>query len=180
MSHRIVWVAGPPGSGKTTAARGAAERLHRPFEAAGALFREAATRSGRSLTEYSRYAEAHAEVDRALDDQLMARARPGTVLDGRVVGALLRRRGTDVLAVRVTAEEPVRARRIAGRDGVSEADALTDLRQRAASERARYLHWYGIDLDTEPYDVVVDSSALSAAAVTDALVERIRADEVRA
>lgn len=176
MTGRIVWLTGPPGSGKTTAGRRAAELLHRPFESAGVLFRAEAERRHLTLEAFSRYAEEHPEIDRSLDTALAASARPGTIVDGRVVGALMRRDGRPVLAVRVNAAEEVRARRVAGRDGVALAEAVREMRLRSESERARYLKWYGIDLDREAYDAVVDASALTPEAVARAVVDVVRAD----
>lgn len=177
MSPRIVWIAGPPGSGKTTAGRLAATELGYPFESAGEIFRAEAKRAGMSLGAFSRYAEEHPEIDRALDGQLRERARPGTFLDGRVVGAILRRDGVPVLAIQVTADAATRARRAAGRDGVDPAEAARAMRERSASERTRYLKWYGIDLDRETFDAVVDASTLGPEAVAERIVAIVRAAE---
>ena len=177
MADRVIWLSGPPGSGKTTAGRLAAARLSVPFESAGEIFRAEARAAGRSLAEFSRYAEEHAEVDRALDARLMGAARPGSVVDGRVVGALMRRSEIPVLAIRVTADEAIRAERVARRDGVRPADALREMRLRSESERARYLRWYGIDLDNEPLDATIDASQLPPEGVAAEIVRIVTAPD---
>ncbi|HTT25959.1 MAG TPA: AAA family ATPase [Thermoplasmata archaeon] len=178
MSRPIVWLTGPPGSGKTTAGRLAAAALHLSFHSAGEIFRAEAKRLGQSLPEFSRYAERHPEVDKALDEGLIARARPGAILEGRVVGALLRRRGVPVYAIQITAREDVRARRVAGRDGTDPAAALAEMRTRSASERGRYRKYYNIDLAVEPVDAVIDSSDLPPAEVAGRLAELLKAGGV--
>ncbi|MCI4316896.1 MAG: cytidylate kinase [Thermoplasmata archaeon] len=135
-------------------------------------------RQDQGLPEFSRYAERQPEVDRSLDDGLIALARPGSILEGRVVGALLRRRGKSVYAILVTAREDVRAKRVAGRDGTDPASALAEMRTRSASERGRYLRYYNIDLRMEPVDAVVDSSELPPAEVAGRLAELLRAGGV--
>jgi cytidylate kinase len=178
VSRPVVWLTGPPGSGKTTAGRLAASSLHLRFFSAGEIFRAEAKRVGQELAEFSRYAERHPEVDKSLDDGLIGKAQPGTILEGRVVGALLRRRGTSVYAIMVTAREEVRARRVAGRDGIDPAAALAAMRTRSASERGRYLRYYHLDLNAEPVDAVVDSSDLPPAEVAGRLAELLRAGGV--
>ena len=174
MSAAIVTLSGPPGSGKSTAGRIAADLLHLEYLSAGALFRAEAERRGWSLSEFSRYAEGHPEVDRALDDRMLAEARPDRLLEGRITGALLRRRGAPTLSIVVTAPEEVRVERLAGRDHLSIEAARRATREREASERDRYLRYYGIDLAREPADLEVDSSRLSAEEVAGQIAAFVR------
>ncbi len=174
MSLPLVVVGGPPGSGKTTAARQAAERLGLEYHSAGARFRALAEERGVDLGEFSRYAARHPEVDRQLDDRMLALARPGRLLDSRLAGPLARRKGIPVLYLVVTAREEVRARRLAGRDGLPVPAAHQAMLAREQSERERYRALYEIDLDREAADLQIDSSELSPAAVTDRLVDFIR------
>jgi cytidylate kinase len=174
VSGVLVAVNGPPGSGKSSAGRVAAARLGLDYRSAGDLFRAEARRRGMDLAEFSNYAESHEEVDRALDEAMMALAVPGHLLDGRLQGPLCRRRGIPVTYVVVTARDEVRYARLAHRDGLplEEAKRLAEARQE--SERARYLKIYGIDLTAERPDLTVDSSDISADEVADAIVQRVR------
>jgi cytidylate kinase len=126
------------------------------------------------LAEFGRYALEHPEVDRELDRTMQALARPGRLLDGRVQGALCRRAGVPVYDVVVTAREEVRVRRVADRDGASLEEARSQVREREASERDRYRRFYGIDLDRERADLVVDSSDRPPLAVADAILAYLR------
>ncbi|MGC2289242.1 MAG: AAA family ATPase [Thermoplasmata archaeon] len=174
MSLPLVVVGGPPGSGKTTAARATAERLGLEFLSAGARFRALAQEHAMDLGAFSRYAAGHPEVDRELDDYMFGFAKPGWLLDSRLAGPLARRKGLPVLYLVVTASDEVRATRIAGRDDLPIPAARRAMVAREQSERSRYKALYGIDLDREVPDLQIDSSALSPAAVVDRLVDFIR------
>jgi CMP/dCMP kinase len=169
VSEPIVTLTGPPGSGKSTAGRLAAARLGLEYVSAGDLFRAEAARRGLSLEAFSKRAEASPELDRALDAQMVALADPARFLEGRITGALLRRRGVPTLYLVVTAQEDVRIARLAERDHQSVEEATRATRAREASERDRYRRYYGIDLADEPADLTVDSSEQDAAAVAGAL-----------
>ena len=170
----VVAIGGPPGSGKSTAARRVAEELGLELRSAGEEFRAEAARRNLDLEAFGRYAEAHPEVDRELDRRMQALARPGVLLDGRIQGVLCRRNGIPVRAIVVTAEEDERVRRVAQRDRLSLEEAARHVRAREASERTRYLRFYGIDLDREPADLTVDSTRLPPADVARAIVEFVR------
>jgi cytidylate kinase len=170
VSDRVATIGGPPGSGKSTAGRAAAAALQREFLSAGDLFRAEAKRRGVSLLELSELAEADPSIDRGLDDEMVRRASPRKLLDGRITGPILKRRGVPCQYIVVTAEEKVRWERLAGRDGGTVAEVGRQTRQREASERERYLRYYGIDLAKEIPDLRVDSTALSADAVVRQIV----------
>jgi cytidylate kinase len=171
VSDRVLTIGGPPGSGKSTAGRTVAAELGREFVSAGELFRAEARRRGVTLLELSALAEADPSIDRALDDEMVRRATPQRLLDGRVTGPLLRRRGIPTQYVVVTASERVRYDRLSGRDGGSVDDVARQTAQREASERDRYRRYYGIDLATESPDLLVDSSELSPGEVVRRIVE---------
>lgn len=174
MSPPLVVIGGPPGSGKTTAARATADRLGLEFLSAGARFRAQAQERDMDLGQFSRYAASHPEVDRELDDFMQGFAKPGWLLDSRLAGPLARRRGIPVLYLVVTAGEAVRAERLAGRDGIPIPAARRAMVAREQSEKSRYKAIYGIDLDRESPDLTVDSSDLSPSAVVDRLADFIR------
>ena len=175
MIDRVITITGPPGSGKSTAGRGLADRLGLEFRSAGELFRARARSRGLSLAEFSRLAESDESIDRALDEEMLHWAAPGRVLEGRITGALCRRRGIPCFYLVVTARPDVRYQRLAGRDRAPLAETTSATPLREASERDRYIRYYGIDLDRESADLSVDSSELDAAAVVERLAEYVRA-----
>lgn len=169
MIDRVVTITGPPGSGKSTAGRSLAQRLDLEFRSAGELFRERAQSRGLSLEAFSHLAQADESIDRALDTEMLALAGPGRLLEGRVAGALCRRRGIACHYLVVTARPEVRYARLSARDRVPYADAAATTLAREESERDRYLRYYGIDLDAERADLTVDSSELPPPEVVDRL-----------
>lgn len=170
MNARVVTIGGPPGSGKSTAGRTVASELGLEFVSAGELFRSEARRRGISLLELSALAENDPSIDRALDDEMVRRAEPSRLLDGRITGPLLRRRGVPTQYVVVTAEDRVRWDRLAGRDGGSVEDVAAQTKARETSERDRYHRYYDIDLAKESPDLLVDSSELSPGEVARRIV----------
>ena len=170
MIRRVVAVGGPPGSGKSTAGRLVAESLGLEFRSAGEEFRRQGRERGMGVEAFGRYAESHPEVDRDLDREMLARATPGRLLEGRLVGPLCRQSGIPVYYVIVIANEAERARRIAGRDGQSVEEAREQIRTREASERGRYLTLYGIDIDREIPDLTIDSTIPSPEEVAATIV----------
>jgi len=175
--RRVVTVAGPPGSGKSTAGRTVAAALGLEYRSAGDEFRAAAARRGMDLAAYGAYAEAHPEVDRALDDAMQALATPGRLLDGRIQGALCHRAHRPVWALVVTAAEEARVARVAGRDGGPPAEVRAALRAREESEHRRYRAFYGIDVDREPADLTVDATVAGPDEVARTIVDFLAARE---
>ena len=174
MIGRAVAIGGPPGSGKSTAGRRVAAALGLDYRSAGDAFRAEAQSRGMDVEAFGRFAEAHPEIDRALDDEMQGLARPGVLLDGRIQAALCRRRGAPVYSIVVTAEESERARRVSRRDGQPLAEALRRIRERAESERERYRRFYDLDPDAETPDLKVDSTALSPDGVAAQILEFLR------
>lgn len=175
MTVAVVTLTGPPGSGKTTAGRLAADQLGLEFVSAGAFFRAEAERRGMALATFSGLAESNPEIDRALDERMVELAGPNRFLEGRITGALLRRAGIAADCLLVTAREPVRIDRIAGRDGVPRDVAAAALKERERSEADRYRRYYGLELDRVPVDLTVDASDLPPDAVADRLASFVRA-----
>jgi cytidylate kinase len=175
LTDRVIALGGPPGSGKTTAAKTLVAHYGLVLVSAGERFRAEARRHGLDLEAFSKYAETHPEVDRVLDESLVHDAKPGQLLEGRLQGSLLRQRGIPEHWLSVTARSEVRAERIARRDKLPIDEATRRMRLRETSEHARYRALYGIDLDQERPDLVVDSSEMDPAAVVAALVRYLEA-----
>ncbi len=156
-----ITVSGPPGSGKTTVASMLASRLGYPLIVGGRIFRHMAQEHGMTLEEFSRYAEAHHEVDRELDERLAEelRKRRDVVLDSRLGGWIAHLHGIPAFKVFLTAPLEIRAMRLMGRDGGTLDEVIERVKYREESERKRYMEIYGIDFgDTSIYDLVLDTS----------------------
>ena len=172
----LITLSGLPGSGTSTVARNVAAVLGLDHVDGGTVFRTLASEHGLSLAEFARVAEGDDSIDRALDDRLLARAVEGdVVLESRLAGWLATRGSVPALRVWIACDERERALRVGGRDGHDGEAALLANREREASERARYLSYYEIDLtDLGIYDLVIDSTATGPEAIVDQIVAASR------
>ena len=155
----LITISGLPGSGKTTVARLVAEQLGLEHVYAGDLFRRQAAARGLSLEEYARRAETDHSIDRALDEQMQARAaRDEAVLEGRLAAFMADAARRPALKVFLDAPEPVRAARIVAREGGAAEARLQETQAREASDARRYREIYGFDYhDRSRYDLVLST-----------------------
>ncbi len=170
-------ISGPPGSGKTTVSEIVAERLGYELVLVGQIFRQMASERGVDLKTFGSFAEEDETIDRELDDRMVATAaaRDDIVIEGRLAGALLRRKGVDAFTVHIDASEEVRCLRIAKREDDNDDVILMEMRMRERSERKRYLAYYGIDpSNRRTYDLWIDSSAKTAEEIADVIVAEAR------
>lgn len=169
----IVAIGGPIGVGKSTVGRALATRLGVPLVSAGEVFRELARRRGVTVVELNRLAERDATIDRDLDRLQAEEARRGPcVVESRLSGWMVE---AD-LKVWLDAPLPIRAARVAGREGQAPIVAQDDLLARERSEWSRYRALYGIDIsDRTPFHVVIDTSRWDAEVIVEVLERLARA-----
>jgi cytidylate kinase len=169
----IVAIGGPIGVGKTTVGRALADRLGVPLVSAGQVFRELARRRSVTVVELNRLAERDASIDRDLDRLQAEEARRGPcVVESRLSGWMVE---AD-LKVWLDAPLPIRAARVAGREGQVPAAAQDDLLVRERSEWSRYKTLYGIDIsDRTPFHVVIDTSRWDPEVIVEVLERLARA-----
>jgi len=159
-----ITISGPPGSGKTTVAKLLAKKLGYPLISGGEVFRNKAKEMGMDLIEFSHYAESNPEVDYAIDDEIirLAGRMEDVVIDSRLGGWMLYRKGIPAFKIYINASSEIRARRIQKRDGGKYEKVLEAMIARENSEKKRYGELYDIDFsDLSIYDMVIDSDELS-------------------
>jgi predicted cytidylate kinase len=173
----LITVSGPPGSGTTTTAQHVAARLEVELVPGGEVFRAMAAERQLTLAQFGRYAADHPEVDAELDRRLADRARAGDVLiESRLAAWIARNEGLTAVTAFLDCAPAVRARRVAGREGIDVEQALADNAERQQVERRRYIALYGIDIeDLSVYDLVLDSGALAPAELAARVVDAARA-----
>ncbi len=168
----IIAIAGPIGVGKSTVARGLADRLGYRYISGGEVFREIARARGISVVEVNKLAEADSALDREVDQRQRELARAGNcVVESRLSGWMV---DAD-LKVWLRAPVEVRAARTAKREGQALAAARAEFIERERSEWTRYKELYNIDMeDLTPYHLVIDTSRWTAEAIVDALTGLVR------
>jgi cytidylate kinase len=156
-----------------------AAALHIEYYSTGNIFRQLAKEQGMSLEEFSAYAENNPDIDRQLDDTLVARAKEGNmVVEGQLVGFLLRQE-PNCLKVLLTAPEEVRLQRMCERDDSGATEKLMETLNREKSEQDRFLRFYGIDLRDpsvilDLYDIIVNTTNWKAEEVASIVIEAAR------
>lgn len=159
-----VTISGTPGSGKTTVAKILSQKKNLLYVYSGDIFRNLAKQYDMSLEEFGKYCQTHPEVDKELDDkQLQFLQQDNILVEGRLAGWLAHNHKIPAIKVFITADEPIRAQRIAQREGGASNKQKRQLQQRQDSEAQRYKTYYDIDItDVSIYDLVVDSSEKTA------------------
>lgn len=161
----IITIAGSPGSGKSSTAKGVAAALGYGHFSSGDFFRQLATDRGMTVEELNRSLEGTRELDGVVDGKLeeLGKTREKLVIDSRMAWHWI----PDSFKIYLLLDEQTAAERIFAnirRHGrVSEhALSVEELREsvarRFASEQKRYHELYGADpTDLSNYDLVIDT-----------------------
>lgn len=176
--HEKISLAGDLGSGKSTVAKLLLERLGATYYSTGAIVREIAERRGMTVGELNVYMETHPEIDREIDDGLIALSdrREAMIIDSRMAWHFTR--GT--FKVYLSTDPTVSAKRImeANRRGEHAASleaTVEETRARRASEKKRYYEKYGVDItDLTNYSAVIDTTYISPEEAAECILSALR------
>jgi cytidylate kinase len=173
----LITISGLPGSGTSTVASRVASSLGLERLDGGTAFRAMAAERGLTVSAFSELAESDPSIDLELDQRLATRARDGEiVLESRLAGWIATNEHLPALRVWIDCDDGERARRVAARERISPAEALVANARREASERQRYLAYYGISFgDRSIYDLVLDSTTAAPNALTSTIVAAAKA-----
>ena len=174
-------VSGHPGSGTSTLVHGLMEQNSWTSLNGGDVFREEAKRRGMSLGDFGELCKNELDVDRSLDDLLKQRMQGpdgADIVESRLAGWWAYRLGLPCLRVWLHVSDVERARRVAGREGLSMEDALRANSQRSAVDGERFRMLYDIvPEDPEPYTHVIDATSLNASQILEHVVALLEAIE---
>jgi cytidylate kinase len=151
-------ISGLPGSGTTTVAKLLSQEFEMELISAGEMFRRIAKAKKLQLDQFSELAENNDEFDRQIDEKQGKEAmkRDNVIIESRLSGFFVPKAD---LKIWLKAPLEIRARRIAGREGIVYEAALSAMKDRERSEHKRYEQYYGINLDDLAiYDLIIDSS----------------------
>ncbi len=139
----IIAISGLTGSGKNTLGKLLSKELG--YKLVCPTFKDIAKKEGISLMEFHKKAEKDPEIDKKFDAVLKEQATGDCVvttwLGPWMVDADIR--------IKVFAPVQTRAERIAKRDGMALAEALSHVKARDDNNRKRYRKVYGIDIDND-------------------------------
>ena len=164
MKNKIS-LAGDLGSGKSTVSALLVEALSLRYYSTGAIVRSLAQKHGMSVADFNIYMETHPEIDREIDDGLVALGREDKpmIIDSRMAWHF----AGDTYRVYLSADAETSAARImsANRTGEHAAtleETVAETKKRRQSEKKRYLSQYGVDIkDMNNYDLVVDTTSIT-------------------
>jgi len=170
-------ISGPPGSGKTTVCNKLSEALSLKAVVFGRIFRDIAAEYGMTLSELGDIAEEDPSIDEMIDSRIlqMAVENDNIILESRLAAYMLTNNGIPAFRIYLDASPDVRVARIGMRDNESMEKALTDTIEREASEKKRYMMYYGIDLnDTNVYDLMVNTDDIDPDQVVRVIIDALR------
>ena len=168
-------LAGDLGSGKSTVSDILIEKLGAEYYSTGAIVRSIAKKYGMSVADFNIYMETHPEIDREIDDGLVALSDEDKLLiiDSRLAWHFTRGTfkvylSTDIVtsAVRI-----MHANRQDEHKSTLE-ETIDCTRSRRESEKKRYKEQYGVDIkNLLNYDLIVDTTEATPMEVADCIVE---------
>jgi predicted cytidylate kinase len=175
-----ITISGPPGSGKTTVCERLSELLSIECVISGNLFREMARNHDLTLEEFGELASRDPQYDTMLDQRMLEIAweNENIILEGRLAAHMLARNEIPAFRVLLDAAMEERTRRVAEREGITLEEAEMAIRTREECEAKRYREYYDIDIhDLSVYDLILDTSHVSAEEVADIILFRTGGDE---
>ena len=178
MSYKIS-LAGDLGSGKSTVSKIIVARTGIEYYSTGMVCRAMAAEHGISIDEFNRYMESHPEIDKQIDDGLIALSDDprSYIIDSRMAFHFVK----DTFRVYLTTDARVSAERIlaAKRDGESFGTVEETARRvslRRTSENLRYFEKYGVHImDMANYDLVLDTTDIPPETVADLILASLDA-----
>ncbi len=168
----IIAISGKSGSGKDTVGKLVAKELG--IQVLSMTFKDLAKEKGISLMAFQELAASNSGIDRAFDSLLEKRAyEQKDCVVTTWLGPWVIKRAE--LRVFLDAPEAVRAKRVAGREGMEERQALAHLRERDGQNKQRYLKLYGIDIDDRKiFDMAIDTSDKTPEQIASLIVAKAR------
>ena len=179
MKKHIITIAGFPGSGKSSTAKGVARALGYEHLSSGDFFRKLGVELGLSVEETNIVAEKQKEIDKMVDNWLVSlgQAKSRMVIDSRTAFHWIPDSFKVFLDVdqRVAIERTFQQIQKEGRGPSQAADSVNELLEktltRVENEKKRYQSLYGIDVfDKSQFDLVVDTGSNNLETVINIIV----------
>ena len=176
-----VTVSGHPGSGTSTLVHGLMDRFGWSSLNGGDVFRSEAKRRGMSLADFGELCQNELDVDRSLDELLKQRMQgdeAADIVESRLAGWWAYRLELPCLRIWLDVTDEERARRVASREGLSQAEALMANQQRAVVDGERFRVLYDLaPEDPVPYTHIIDATSLNASQILEHVVGLLEASQ---
>jgi len=174
---------GDEGSGKSTIAKLVAAKLDWPRYYMGQIFRDMAAKRNLTVVEYAKLGETDPSIDKEVDDYLidLSKKESDLIIESRTAWHFIPQSLKIYLkvdekegAARVFKELQEENKRNEIKGDFSLEDVLKKIRERRATDNARYMKYYAIDIrDEKNYDFVLDTTKLSKEEVFDKVMDFI-------
>lgn len=171
----IITISGALGSGKSTVAKLVAQKLNLKHYSTGDFMREIAIKRGLTLLELGKLAEKDSSVDKELDERQirLGKEEDNFIIDARLGWHFI----PNSIKVFLNVADEEAARRVFAERRADEKYnttldvTLNNIKRRKESETNRYRQYYGVNyFDLKNYDLVVDTTKLTAEKVADKLI----------
>jgi CMP/dCMP kinase len=161
----IIAISGLHGTGKSVVGKVIADHFGLAYYSTGELFRNIAKEKGLTLEQLSRQAEKDHTIDNTIDYRIKQLALKGNcVLDNQLSPYLLK----DIVeySILLTCDRQVRINRMMERDSDERVSKAQETEIREASERKRFLEFYGVDiadpqLIQSTFNLILDTTNLT-------------------
>jgi cytidylate kinase len=174
----IITIGGKPGSGKTTAAKKAAEKLGYKHISIGDLRGRLAQKHGMTIDEFNKLGMKEEWTDKDTDKELEKLKEEDNIVIDTWVGYHFI---PDSIKIFLEVDYKEGAKRIFKNQRPDEPKKKTAeevekmIRKRVEDSRARYLKWYDTDiLDKSNYDLVIDTTKLGKQEVVDRILNFVK------
>ena len=178
----IITISGVPGSGKSTVGKILAKKLGYEYFSMGDLRGQMAIEKEMTIDELNALGEKEDWTDRRADEiqTQMGKEKDNFIFEGRLSWYFIPNSFKIFLTVDVkTAAERTlknRAERQDEKQVTAVFEAEQAVLQRLASDKKRYLQYYGIDYTKlENYDITIDTTNLKIDEITQIILDKIKA-----
>ncbi|MBW3004181.1 cytidylate kinase family protein [Candidatus Woesearchaeota archaeon] len=173
----IITISGTLGSGKSTVAKILCKEFNLKYYYTGSKFRQLAEERGLDIHEFAKIAEKDRSIDIELDNwqKNLGKTEDNFLLDGHIAFHFV----PSSIKIFLDGKIEERARRIftdkvRKETNLTFEDTLENIKKREASERKRFMEYYGIDHhDKKNFDLVVDTTDIPAKEVAKRVIEFI-------
>jgi cytidylate kinase len=173
MKFKNIAISGVGGTGKSTLARGLAEKLGWKVVSSGSFIRKWHQDNGVPLVETDKIPE---EVDRKMDMsyQEMLRTQEGIVFESRLAG-WLSKNFDQTFKILIKCDQKVGASRIAQREDVSVEEIIREQEIREGLLKEKFIKLYdaGDYLDEKNFNLVIDTTSVSAKEVLEMVFSKM-------